>query len=173
MHYQRWRRFGDVLEDKPPHERRRRKPRGGESPPCLVDGCDRPNLSRGWCQKHYSAWQRHGDPLTDLSIRRGICEVEGCDRTWLCKRMCQMHYRRFIKHGDPLFDWREKDRVKRAALDWRNLEDVAKIAWRLLAGTPQRARNQQSGHGTCRCHGGDARSPGSGRRDGPPQERRT
>lgn len=25
--------------------------------------CDKPAAVRGWCHKHYSAWQRHGDPL--------------------------------------------------------------------------------------------------------------
>lgn len=30
--------------------------------PCSVDGCDSLVKSRGWCQKHYVRWQRHGDP---------------------------------------------------------------------------------------------------------------
>lgn len=30
---------------------------------CVIDGCDRPFLARGWCKKHYRAWQAHGDPL--------------------------------------------------------------------------------------------------------------
>lgn len=31
--------------------------------PCLITECGRPVLARGWCQKHYCRWQRHGDPL--------------------------------------------------------------------------------------------------------------
>jgi hypothetical protein len=29
---------------------------------CMVDGCLRVEYCRGWCVKHYRAWQRHGDP---------------------------------------------------------------------------------------------------------------
>lgn len=30
---------------------------------CGVAGCGREIFSRGWCQKHYARWLRHGDPL--------------------------------------------------------------------------------------------------------------
>jgi hypothetical protein len=30
---------------------------------CSIDGCQNPSFTRGWCSKHYSRWQRHGDPL--------------------------------------------------------------------------------------------------------------
>lgn len=30
---------------------------------CSIDGCASRVLARGWCAKHYSRWQRHGDPL--------------------------------------------------------------------------------------------------------------
>ena len=29
---------------------------------CSVEDCDRPARTRGWCQRHYRRWQRHGDP---------------------------------------------------------------------------------------------------------------
>lgn len=29
---------------------------------CTIDGCVRPQKSRGWCQAHYERWRRHGDP---------------------------------------------------------------------------------------------------------------
>lgn len=30
---------------------------------CSVDGCSNPHLARGWCNRHYHQWKRHGDPL--------------------------------------------------------------------------------------------------------------
>lgn len=29
---------------------------------CSIDGCTGRVLGRGWCQKHYSRWWRHGEP---------------------------------------------------------------------------------------------------------------
>lgn len=28
---------------------------------CIIDGCERPQRTRGWCTAHYSRWLRHGD----------------------------------------------------------------------------------------------------------------
>lgn len=30
---------------------------------CSIEGCGRPVRQRGWCNRHYLRWQRHGDPL--------------------------------------------------------------------------------------------------------------
>jgi predicted XRE-type DNA-binding protein len=30
---------------------------------CSVDGCNKPVLARGWCNRHYRRWEAHGDPL--------------------------------------------------------------------------------------------------------------
>jgi hypothetical protein len=32
---------------------------------CSIDGCEAAKFSRGWCSRHYSRWQRHGDPLIE------------------------------------------------------------------------------------------------------------
>lgn len=37
---------------------------------CLIEGCDRiATGSRGWCKRHYTRWQRHGDPLVLVADR--------------------------------------------------------------------------------------------------------
>jgi len=30
---------------------------------CVIDGCERERTTRGWCNRHYLRWRRHGDPL--------------------------------------------------------------------------------------------------------------
>lgn len=30
---------------------------------CSISDCAKRHLARGWCSRHYQAWQRHGDPL--------------------------------------------------------------------------------------------------------------
>lgn len=32
---------------------------------CSIDDCSSQVKARGWCQKHYRRWQRHGDPLRE------------------------------------------------------------------------------------------------------------
>jgi hypothetical protein len=36
---------------------------------CVINGCDSPHLSRGWCAKHYARWSRNGDPEKVERIR--------------------------------------------------------------------------------------------------------
>jgi hypothetical protein len=51
MHHQRWSRNGDP-------ELIRRRLSGSPRDVCTVDGCDGLVVSRGWCGKHRSRWQR-------------------------------------------------------------------------------------------------------------------
>ena len=38
---------------------------------CIVDGCAKPSIARGWCHMHYQRWRTHGDPLVVL-IERSV-----------------------------------------------------------------------------------------------------
>lgn len=29
---------------------------------CSIHDCGKPHMARGWCEKHYDRWKRHGDP---------------------------------------------------------------------------------------------------------------
>src|SRR4051812_8565167 len=58
---------------------------------CIVEDCDRPHSSRGYCKPHYLRWYRHGDPLAGRaddgrSLRERffayVEKTEGCWR-WL------------------------------------------------------------------------------------------
>lgn len=52
MHYSRFQRTGSYDSA---------RPRGRT---CDVEGCTAPHAARGYCAKHYTRWQTHGDPTT-------------------------------------------------------------------------------------------------------------
>jgi hypothetical protein len=37
---------------------------------CVIESCDKPHLSRGWCSVHYQRWWKYGDPLFKKKRRR-------------------------------------------------------------------------------------------------------
>jgi hypothetical protein len=60
---------------------------------CSIDGCDGPARKRGWCEKHYSRFKAHGDPLKGArSVLPDWCDVEGCAEEPVAKRLCKRHY---------------------------------------------------------------------------------
>lgn len=70
---------------------------------CSIDGCDRPVVARGWCQKHYYRWQRNGHmDIVRKTYNGAICDVEGCDQKAVGHGYCSTHYGRWKRHGDPL-----------------------------------------------------------------------
>lgn len=48
---------------------------------CVIEGCDRPFLARGWCKKHYRAWKAHGTPIVikPSAEERFMAKVEKSD----------------------------------------------------------------------------------------------
>lgn len=70
---------------------------------CLIEGCENPHRSRGWCELHYNRWRAHGDPLFTVIVmdHPDVCSVDGCDRPYRTRGWCHMHYVRWRRHGDP------------------------------------------------------------------------
>lgn len=60
---------------------------------CSVEGCDKPVVARGLCQRDYTRWQRHGDPtVVKPTQERPPCGTYGG---------YQSHHRRNEKACDP------------------------------------------------------------------------
>ena len=69
---------------------------------CSIEDCLVQVATRGWCEKHYQRWRKHGDPLKSLiEDRPKTCIVDSCDRPAAGRGMCKMHWKRWRTHGDP------------------------------------------------------------------------
>lgn len=69
---------------------------------CSIDGCGGQVFGRGWCQKHYSKWRNHGDPLTVIRPKRSAtCTIEACNEPHEARGWCSKHYARWTRNGDP------------------------------------------------------------------------
>jgi hypothetical protein len=67
---------------------------------CSIEGCAGASQSKGWCSKHYSRWQRHGDPLAVIKPRRvetmpdgSPCIIAACEAPPRTRGLCNRHYR--------------------------------------------------------------------------------
>lgn len=71
-------------------------------PRCAVDGCEKPEHSKGWCSAHATRALRHGDPLAELlrSPNGGACSVEGCSEPMRKTGMCANHYQMLRRYGE-------------------------------------------------------------------------
>ena len=77
---------------------------------CIVSGCEKQCVARGWCATHYKRWQMHGDPL--VCSRRDLanaCSVNGCAGQPVARDLCDTHYTRWLRHGDPLTSLKAPD----------------------------------------------------------------
>lgn len=61
---------------------------------CSITGCDKEaNGARGYCRRHYSNWQRHGNPEYKRVFKKDLpCTVEGCERKQFVKGLCNAHH---------------------------------------------------------------------------------
>jgi hypothetical protein len=64
MHYTRWRKFGDPLKTL--------KDWGTQLGDCIVTGCKKPKRTKGYCDKHYGRFLKHGDPSVVLRQSESI-----------------------------------------------------------------------------------------------------
>lgn len=105
---------------------------------CLVEKCDWPAVSLGYCHKHYQRFKRHGDPLVIKRARRKqedgtpeICLIDGCGKNVASRRYCSKHYVRFRKHGDPLI---VKRRGRHAAIVQEERDRLQRLSFEKLHG---------------------------------------
>lgn len=60
---------------------------------CSIEGCNGTRRKRGWCEKHYSRFRVHGDPMKGArTVLPDKCEVSGCEKKPVAKDKCHKHY---------------------------------------------------------------------------------
>jgi len=67
---------------------------------CTVSSCREAAKCRGWCNKHYLRWRKHGNP-EQYSFHK-TCTVANCTEPARGHGYCRKHYQRWRAHGDPL-----------------------------------------------------------------------
>ncbi len=99
---------------------------------CKIDGCEGNVRTKEFCNKHYEAFRRHGDPLhkEKKKLLKKICRIEGCGRESIAKELCGKHYQKLHEHGDPTFSARSSRGVS-----------TRHPLYRLWAGMRQRCTN--------------------------------
>lgn len=93
-------------------------------PLCSIDGCGKPESSKGWCKTHYERDRRWGSPHlrpaecvtcgTTFPVGpmghnakfcsdecKTVCSIPGCTRVVKSRTWCHLHYRRYETHGTP------------------------------------------------------------------------
>lgn len=101
--------------------------------PCIIDGCDKPSIARGWCSGHYHRWQRYGDvnaTLRKVSSWNGQkCMVDGCDNRIYAHGYCEKHLASVRRRLNP-----EKQKIRNLASAIRR-----KAKQELMMGRPRTA----------------------------------
>jgi hypothetical protein len=64
---------------------------------CSVDGCGRPAIARGWCDRCYQRWRKHGDPAYEKP--KPTCLVDGCESAARKRGWCALHYNIWRREG--------------------------------------------------------------------------
>jgi len=67
---------------------------------CTALGCDRKQVCKSYCDKHYRIFKLRGNPIALLYLKNeGSCSVEGCSNISERKTVCGKHYRRLQRNG--------------------------------------------------------------------------
>lgn len=96
-HYNQWRSGSDLSLLSPSDELFK----------CSLKGCARllpmPYGEAKLCQRHYTVWQRHGDPRYKRATVVGValCSIEGCGKVVRARGWCVGHYTRWERTGSP------------------------------------------------------------------------
>jgi hypothetical protein len=97
---------------------------------CQIEGCEQPSDRRGWCNRHYIRWRRHGDPLgggpekINTGLTNPICLIGGCDGPRFARGWCQRHYIRWRTHGDPMMTLRPNYDLSLQARLWAGIQQT-------------------------------------------------
>lgn len=67
---------------------------------CCVDGCDRIEYCKGYCERHYTQIKRYGKiTRVEDDWGKGECIVEGCVNKHCSNGYCRKHYMQTLRHG--------------------------------------------------------------------------
>ena len=67
---------------------------------CIVEVCDRPYSSRGYCKAHYKQFKKHGRILSEtIMTKRSVCTIEDCETKHFCKGYCVKHYQQLKRNS--------------------------------------------------------------------------
>lgn len=77
-------------------------PRGGRKPiyfGCIAEGCDREHSAKGYCDKHYKRFKKHGThELVRIRVSK-VCTVHDCGMPYFSMGYCKKHYYHKRDHG--------------------------------------------------------------------------
>lgn len=107
-------------------------PRPKAAFPCMIDGCEKPVFTRGWCQAHYRRWYRYGDPEGSKPRPRKVrrWEQRWDERVYVRRNGCHVWQGQLWK-GVPMF-YAPKDPNNDAGPKYR----VAAYRWIWLLRNP-------------------------------------
>lgn len=75
---------------------------------CFAEDCNKPIKAKGFCDKHYMRFLKHGDHTKVIqvaSVEPCIVAIEDgsiCGKRGYAKQFCKNHYFANLRYGDPL-----------------------------------------------------------------------